>query len=775
MTYVINWSSQSPFNNDTGEFAAANIGKTTINITNNTSNGSTTLVLTGQGFSGYGAIQQENFIRLMENFASESAPANPTVGQLWYQTTTQTTMVYNIVTPANNTVTGSVNSGSFSSGENITQAVTGATATLIGTVPSVGPMTLVGNSIVGTPDATHQWSGNSSLATFSPTAAPVFHAATFGWSAIVSPTSISGALGYVPYNPGTNIAGYLTSATGISGLTGTANQVLVNGTSGTPQHGAVTLTLSSTPTFTEVTITNPPVLGTDATNKLYVDTNSQGLNVHPASNYLDDGTGPSQIPGATYTNGSLDANGGHGIGATLSGTGSLTVDGNVVALAQRVVVNIAGGSIRNGIYTLTTASPWVLTRSTDMDDHIENQFVPGDFTFVTSGTKYANSGWSQSALGSGAPNVPAGFPNNANHSIIIGTDAAAFTQFSGQGAFTAGAGLNLIGSQFNNTGVITLSPGAGIMIGGTSTAPIVTATASITGTSNQVFANGTSGSAQVGAVTLTLPQNIGTSSTPSFAGLNFSGGTGAAISPNPLTFGSITLSGSKGSSPPFAGIQFSDTIGNRTFMVSTPATNSTSGLFNIGTGTWDWLFFNGTLTVGNIPAANILAGTASISITGSSGSCTGNAATATTAANCTGNSATATTAANGGVTSVNSRTGAVTISSSDVTSALGFTPASAGAVPSFTASVNGQANFPSGFQMRWGVVSHTVGSTQTHSFSAPFSNACFVVIPTVRNNVGSGVSAGVEFFNIVDGSVNQFGWTQFSNNTCQIEYVAYGN
>ncbi len=42
---------------------------------------------------------------------------------------------------------------------------------------------------------------------------------------------------------------------------------------------------------------------------------------------------------------------------------------------------------------------------------------------------------------------------------------------------------------------------------------------SITGTANQVLANGLSASPQVGAVTLTLPQSIATSSTPTFAGV----------------------------------------------------------------------------------------------------------------------------------------------------------------------------------------------------------------------------------------------------------------
>lgn len=51
---------------------------------------------------------------------------------------------------------------------------------------------------------------------------------------------------------------YLTSSTGVTSLTGTANQVLVNGGSGTPTSGAITLTLpqsiatSSTPQFTRL-------------------------------------------------------------------------------------------------------------------------------------------------------------------------------------------------------------------------------------------------------------------------------------------------------------------------------------------------------------------------------------------------------------------------------------------------------------------------------------------------------------------------------------------
>jgi hypothetical protein len=60
-------------------------GKEDIILPQKTNNStSTSLTLTGRGVANYGEIQQENFIRLMENFASASPPPHPTIGQLWY-------------------------------------------------------------------------------------------------------------------------------------------------------------------------------------------------------------------------------------------------------------------------------------------------------------------------------------------------------------------------------------------------------------------------------------------------------------------------------------------------------------------------------------------------------------------------------------------------------------------------------------------------------------------------------------------------------------------
>lgn len=48
----------------------------------------TSLVLPGKGVQRYGEFQSENFVRLLEHFASNTSPTVPITGQLWYETTT---------------------------------------------------------------------------------------------------------------------------------------------------------------------------------------------------------------------------------------------------------------------------------------------------------------------------------------------------------------------------------------------------------------------------------------------------------------------------------------------------------------------------------------------------------------------------------------------------------------------------------------------------------------------------------------------------------------
>jgi hypothetical protein len=84
-------------------------------------------------------------------------------------------------------VTGSVASGTFTAFEGVTQSSTGATANLDGAPVSTNNMFFI--NVTGSPDASHTWTGNSSGATYTPTASPVFDAA----SPILLITSPSGS------------------------------------------------------------------------------------------------------------------------------------------------------------------------------------------------------------------------------------------------------------------------------------------------------------------------------------------------------------------------------------------------------------------------------------------------------------------------------------------------------------------------------------------------------------------------------------------------------
>ena len=55
---------------------------------------STSLFLIGKNYPGYGELQQENFIRLLETGANNTAPVAPLVGQLWYDVSTSKLKIF---------------------------------------------------------------------------------------------------------------------------------------------------------------------------------------------------------------------------------------------------------------------------------------------------------------------------------------------------------------------------------------------------------------------------------------------------------------------------------------------------------------------------------------------------------------------------------------------------------------------------------------------------------------------------------------------------------
>jgi len=137
-----------------------------------------------------------------------------------------------------------------------------------------------------------------------------------------------------------------------------------------------------------------PTSDSDAATKAYVDASRSGLDVKASCRV------------ATTAN------------ITLSGT--QTIDGISVIAGDRVLVKNQSTASQNGIYVVAAGS-W--SRATDVDADAE--VTSGLFTFIEEGTANADSGWVLTTDGS----------------ITVGSSSLAFSQFSGAGQITAGAGL----------------------------------------------------------------------------------------------------------------------------------------------------------------------------------------------------------------------------------------------------------------------------------------------------------------------------------------------
>lgn len=80
MPYIVNFTDQA--------------NKSPITVFDNTSSTDTSLSFPGRNVTGYGQIIAENFLNLLENFASPSEPVNPVEGQLWYDSANGVMMLW---------------------------------------------------------------------------------------------------------------------------------------------------------------------------------------------------------------------------------------------------------------------------------------------------------------------------------------------------------------------------------------------------------------------------------------------------------------------------------------------------------------------------------------------------------------------------------------------------------------------------------------------------------------------------------------------------------
>jgi len=471
---------------------------------------------------------------------------------------------------------------------------------------------------------------------------------------------------------GTNNQAFMSTGAGAPtwldvSSTVTTNQILQgNGAGAFTANGG---TYVGSPTYSGVTLQGTVYNATDAVTKSYVDAAVAGLNVHGAVETADTGTEITGAAGLSYTAGVAGGpkpippggnDAGTGVGAFLSGTGTLPVIGGytLTTVGQRVLIkqfadgiyslgtitpgagynggaaggpflvpltggtgtgataNIttdgtgavigvslvaigqnytvgdvlsaspigaAGGAgfsipvnnlqcMQNGIYVVTTLAPnWKLTRASDYDNSTYGDVKAGDFVFVTEGLA-KNTGWVQVTVGTQQP----------GDITKIGTDEIDFTQFSGAGTYTAGAGLSLAGgTQFNvktdgittyidslnNVAVKSSATGNQVLLSnGSSTTPtwgalplnnsnavtgILGPANGGTGLNTSAAANGQlliGNGAGLSLSTLTAGTGIGVSNgsgtiTISNTGVtSFSAGT-TGFTPNTATTGAITLAG----------------------------------------------------------------------------------------------------------------------------------------------------------------------------------------------------------------------------------------
>jgi hypothetical protein len=231
--------------------------------------------------------------------------------------------------------------------------------------------------------------------------------------------------------------------------------------------------------LTSVTVTQDPTSALQLATKQYVDgLASTGLIYHAPVQVATTQSLAAQTGGTvTYNNGTA------GVGATLTLSVALTtLDGYSLVNGDRILVKNETNQAYNGVYTWATGGT-VLTRSTDTDSYGtgSGDLSENDYFFVQNGT--TNKGNSYVCTTAGT--------------IVFGTTAITFAQFSTSQVYTAGTGLTLTGTQFSLTTPVTAALG-GTGLASYATGDMLYASGSTTlskltiGTSNYVMtSNGT--------------------------------------------------------------------------------------------------------------------------------------------------------------------------------------------------------------------------------------------------------------------------------------------
>lgn len=166
----------------------------------------------------------------------------------------------------------------------------------------------------------------------------------------------------------------------------------------------------ASPTFTGTVTVPTPTNATDAVTKAYADAITQSLDIKQSVRVA------STVDIAVAT-------------ALINDS---TIDGVVVATGDRVLLKNQTAGAENGIYVVVASG--AASRSTDAD--VSADVTSGMYVFVSEGTVSADMS----------------YVLTTNDPITLGTTALSFTQFSGAGQITAGAGLTKTGNTIDAVG-----------------------------------------------------------------------------------------------------------------------------------------------------------------------------------------------------------------------------------------------------------------------------------------------------------------------------------
>jgi hypothetical protein len=238
-----------------------------------------------------------------------------------------------------------------------------------------------------------------------------------GTSLYFTPSATRKTIAYLDSNITGTSAGLSSTLAITSGGTGatTLSGILKgNGTSAIT--GSATLNDVGTPTTSysmgsqRITSVADPSANQDVATKAYVDSVATGLDAK------------ASVIAATTTAGTLASSFENGD----------TIDGIVLATNDRILIKNQVTASQNGIYTVNASG--APTRATDAD--VDAEVTNGMYTFVTSGTSNANTGWVLTT------------PNP----ITLGSTSLTFAQFSAANTVSAGNGLILTGSTIDAVG-----------------------------------------------------------------------------------------------------------------------------------------------------------------------------------------------------------------------------------------------------------------------------------------------------------------------------------